>query len=141
MLLLKSGVRVAGIRTEVLLAIVAAERVFEEAGADLVVTACADGTSDARSADPRPNILLLVADDLGWGDVGYHGSEIRTPAIDRLAAEMENRYSIIVFPEGTRRAPDAPRRRDRAHRTHLDHGERRSVCAAPCGRRRGCESH
>ncbi len=33
------------------------------------------------------NVVLFVADDLGWNDVGYHGSEIRTPTLDRLAAE------------------------------------------------------
>ena len=32
-----------------------------------------------------PHIVLLVADDLGWKDVGYNGSEIRTPSIDTLA--------------------------------------------------------
>ena len=31
-----------------------------------------------------PNILYILADDLGWGDVGYHGSEIRTPNLDRM---------------------------------------------------------
>lgn len=45
-----------------------------------------------------PNILILIADDLGWRDVGYHGSEIRTPNIDRLAragARLERHY---VYP-------------------------------------------
>jgi arylsulfatase B len=32
----------------------------------------------------RPNILLMVADDAGWRDVGYHGSTIKTPNIDKL---------------------------------------------------------
>ena len=33
-----------------------------------------------------PNILIIMADDLGWNDVGYHGSEIQTPRLDKLAA-------------------------------------------------------
>ena len=41
----------------------------------------------AATAQDRPNILLIMADDLGWGDVGYNGAEIRTPTIDRLATE------------------------------------------------------
>ncbi len=44
-----------------------------------------------------PNIVLLVADDLGWNDVGYHGSEIRTPHIDGIAAKgvrLERHYSF-----------------------------------------------
>lgn len=39
-------------------------------------------------SDPRPNIILIMADDLGWGDVGFNGSEIiRTPNLDKLASE------------------------------------------------------
>ena len=33
----------------------------------------------------RPNLLLIVADDLGYADLGVHGSRIRTPNIDALA--------------------------------------------------------
>ena len=39
------------------------------------------------SSNAATNLVVFVADDLGWGDVGYHDSEIRTPSIDRLAAE------------------------------------------------------
>jgi arylsulfatase len=38
-------------------------------------------------SDPRPNILLIVADDLGYADLGIFGSSIRTPHIDALARE------------------------------------------------------
>ena len=31
------------------------------------------------SAVEKPNIVMIAADDLGWADVGYHNSEIKTP--------------------------------------------------------------
>lgn len=49
MLMLKNGVRVAGMRPEILLAVIAAERVYEEMGVDCVVTACVDGKHSAGS--------------------------------------------------------------------------------------------
>ena len=36
-------------------------------------------------ATARPNIVYILADDLGWKDVGFHGSDIRTPSLDQLA--------------------------------------------------------
>ncbi len=48
--------------------------------------ACACGSAHERAgASAAPNIVLIVADDLGWGDVGYHGDRVRTPHIDALA--------------------------------------------------------
>ena len=43
----------------------------------------------------KPNILFVLADDLGWGDLSSHGSPIRTPHIDRLMAaglELNQHY-------------------------------------------------
>ena len=44
------------------------------------------GAACASDAPQRPNILIILADDLGFSDIGCHGSEIPTPNLDRLAA-------------------------------------------------------
>ena len=49
-------------------------------------------------SDTRPNILLIVADDVGYSDVGVFGSEIATPNIDALAAEGVMLTQFHVFP-------------------------------------------
>jgi arylsulfatase A-like enzyme len=45
-------------------------------------------SSTALAATPRhPNILIILADDMGFSDLGCYGSEIQTPNLDRLASE------------------------------------------------------
>ena len=52
-------------------------------------------TVSTINAAKQPNIVFVLADDYGWNDIGYHGSEIKTPNLDALAAggvKLENYY-------------------------------------------------
>ena len=53
----------------------------------LTLAGCREAAAPDAAPARRPNILLVVADDVGFTDLGAYGSEIRTPVIDRLAAE------------------------------------------------------
>lgn len=56
----------------------------------LVVGACTTvfvTAAVAADAPSQPNIVLIVADDMGWNDVGFHGSEINTPHLDAIAEQ------------------------------------------------------
>ena len=53
----------------------------------------------AAATDDRPNVLLILTDDQGYGDLGCHGNEkIRTPHLDRLAGESVEFTQFLVCP-------------------------------------------
>ncbi len=54
------------------------------AGPDVIVSAAPEEGTDGKEAR-RPNIVIFLADDLGFSDLGAYGSEIDTPHLDRLA--------------------------------------------------------
>ncbi len=60
----------------------------------------------ASASYESPNILILLADDLGWADLSFRGSDIETPNIDRLAREgvTLNRFYAMPICTPTRSA-------------------------------------
>ena len=53
---------------------------------------------DAGRTGNQPNIVILLADDLGWTDVTFHGGNIATPNIDRIAVEGAELARYYVAP-------------------------------------------
>ena len=63
-----------------------------------ILLALAPGVSRAQAA-PKPNFILILADDMGYGDIGPFGSvKNRTPNLDRMAREGMKLTSFYAAP-------------------------------------------
>ena len=52
----------------------------------------------AAAEPPRPDVVFMIADDLGWADVGFHGGVAPTPHLDRLARDGLELAQHVVAP-------------------------------------------
>ena len=81
----------------------------------------------------RPNIVIILSDDMGYSDLGCYGGEIRTPNLDRLAA---GGLRFTQFYNTARCCPDAGGTADRTlsasgrHRPHDGRQGHRTAIAA-----------
>ena len=66
-----------------------------------LITGCNNNNGTKSTQPNRPNILLIVSDDLGYTDLGCFGGDINTPNIDSLARNglLFNRFHIRDIPE------------------------------------------
>lgn len=66
----------------------------------LALVVCGGAARAARAADaPRPNVVFIVADDMGYADVGFNGGkEIKTPHLDSIAAGGARLEQFYVQP-------------------------------------------
>ncbi|MEC7408414.1 MAG: sulfatase-like hydrolase/transferase, partial [Planctomycetota bacterium] len=55
-------------------------------------------SSRLPAENSKPNIIFILTDDLGWGDVGFHGGDAETPHLDQLASEGVELTSHYVAP-------------------------------------------
>jgi len=56
-------------------------------------------SQEAVITTSQPNVLFILVDDMGFGDVGYLGSEIATPNLDQMAQEgmqLDRNYVYLV---------------------------------------------
>ena len=104
-------------------------------------------TRSSRAPDSRPNVLVILMDDVGWGDFGCYGGGVAfgapTPNVDRLAREGLMLTSCYSEPSCTPtrasimtgRAPDAARPVDPADVRHAGRPAGRDHAAADPFRR------
>ena len=67
------------------------------AGLSPALSGC--GVQDEKTGAKRPNVIMIMTDDQGYGDVGFHGNDlIKTPNIDQFAADNLEFTRFYVCP-------------------------------------------
>ena len=68
----------------------------------LVLQGASESAAHAQATSPRPNVVLVITDDVGYGDIGSYGAtDIKTPHIDRLAKEGVRLTDFYAAPQCT----------------------------------------
>ena len=63
----------------------------------IVIPLLVVGITNAQSEAERPNVILIMTDDQGWGDTGYNGHpHLKTPNLDRMSREDKIHIIIMV---------------------------------------------
>jgi arylsulfatase A-like enzyme len=69
------------------------------AGVQSILPGCSGASETSAAPERQPNVLLIITDDQGWGDVRSHGNEqIDTPVLDKLAADGARFERFFVSP-------------------------------------------
>ncbi len=64
----------------------------------LLIFSCDQTQKEAKSGNNKPNILIIVADDLGYSDISSFGGNIQTPVLQQLSKEALSFSSFYVQP-------------------------------------------
>ncbi len=60
---------------------------------------CTTSNKEAKEKPNRPNVILILTDDQGWGDLSMHGNEwVQTPVIDQMAQDGAQFERFYVSP-------------------------------------------
>ncbi|MBT8299475.1 MAG: sulfatase-like hydrolase/transferase, partial [Maribacter sp.] len=60
---------------------------------------CAENTKENQTSEPKPNVILIMSDDQGWGDLSSSGNtNLSTPNIDALAQNGVSFQNFYVQP-------------------------------------------